>query len=87
MGAFVVVPHVDVLDRTRAASAGAVAAPLGIDGFELLNPYHGTDANVAALLRLTRTAEASYRNGRPSCWSPSSGRSTPAIRRSLLPGV
>jgi hypothetical protein len=64
LGAVVVVPHVDTvwigLGRQRLA---ALAAPLGIDGFELLNPYHGSDANVAALLALNRRHE--HRHGRP----------------------
>jgi len=29
---------------------GPLAEELGIEGFELLNPYHGSDANIAALL-------------------------------------
>jgi hypothetical protein len=64
LGAFVVVPHVDTLwiglGRQRLAS---LAAPLGIDGFELLNPYHGADASVAALLALNCRHER--RHGRP----------------------
>lgn len=63
-GAFVVVPHVAAfwigLGRDRLA---AHAAPLGIDGFELLNPYHGSDDNVAALLALNARHERRY--GRP----------------------
>jgi predicted metal-dependent phosphoesterase TrpH len=61
IGACIVVPHVDTfwigLGRHRLAS---LAAPLGIDGFELLNPYHGSDANVAALLSLNRRHERRY---------------------------
>ena len=64
LGAFVVVPHVDTfwigLGRHRLAP---LAAPLGIDGFELLNPYHGSQANVAALLDLNRRHQR--RHGRP----------------------
>ena len=64
LGAVVVVPHVDTfwigLGRRRLAS---LADPLGIDGFELLNPYHGSDANVAALLALNVRHER--RHGRP----------------------
>jgi len=64
MGAFVVVPHVDTfwigLGRQRLA---ALAEPLGIDGFELLNPCHGSDANVAALMALNCRHERQY--GRP----------------------
>ena len=64
LGAFVVVPHVDTfwigLGRQRL---GSLAAPLGLDGFELLNPYHGSDANVAALLALNGRHER--RHGRP----------------------
>jgi hypothetical protein len=64
LGAVVVVPHVDTfwigLGRHRLES---LAAPLGIDGFELLNPYHGSDANVAALLSLNARHER--RHGRP----------------------
>lgn len=64
MGTFVVVPHVDTfwigLGRHRLAS---LAEPLGIDGFELLNPYHGSDANVAALMSLNCRHER--RHGRP----------------------
>ena len=64
LGAFVVVPHVDTfwigLGRQRLA---ALAAPLGIDGFELLNPYHGSDASVAALLALNCRHERQH--GRP----------------------
>jgi len=52
-GCCVIVPHVDTfwigLGRQRLA---AFAGPPGIDGFELLNPYHGSDANLAALRRL-----------------------------------
>lgn len=64
LGAFIVVPHVDTfwigLGHHRL---GPLAAPLGIDGFELLNPYHGSDANVAALLDLNRRHERLH--GRP----------------------
>jgi hypothetical protein len=64
LGAFVVVPHVATfwfgLGRERLA---ALAAPLGIDGFELLNPYHGSDGSVAALLALNHRHER--RHGRP----------------------
>jgi hypothetical protein len=64
LGAFVVVPHVDTfwigLGRHRL---GPLAQSLGIDGFELLNPYHGSDANVAALLSLNRRHE--HCHGRP----------------------
>lgn len=64
LGAFVVVPHVDTfwigLGRLRLRT---LAAPLGIDGFELLNPYHGSDQNVAALLALNGQHER--RHGRP----------------------
>ena len=64
LGAVVVVPHVDTfwigLGRQRLAS---LAGPLGIDGFELLNPYHGSDANVAALLALN--CRHQRRHGRP----------------------
>ena len=64
LGAIVVVPHVDTfwigLGRHRLVS---LAEPLGIDGFELLNPYHGSDANVAALLALNARHER--RHGRP----------------------
>src|SRR3954464_11432081 len=58
LGAYVVVPHVDTfwigLGRGRLETW---AAPLGIDGFELLNPYHGSDVNVAALLALNERHE------------------------------
>lgn len=58
LGATVVVPHVDTfwigLGRHRLVP---LAAPLGIDGFELLNPYHGSDANVAALMALNHRFE------------------------------
>jgi predicted metal-dependent phosphoesterase TrpH len=64
LGATVVVPHVDTfwigLGRHRLEP---LAEPLGIDGFELLNPYHGSDANVAALLSLNTRHERRY--GRP----------------------
>ncbi|MCC6177893.1 MAG: hypothetical protein IT305_21545 [Chloroflexi bacterium] len=64
LGTVVVVPHVDTfwigLGRQRLA---AHAERLGIDGFELLNPYHGSDANVAALLALNCRHERRY--GRP----------------------
>jgi hypothetical protein len=64
LGAVVVVPHVDTfwigLGRHRLEP---LAAPLGIDGFELLNPYHGSDVNVAALLALNCRHER--RHGRP----------------------
>lgn len=64
LGATVVVPHVDTfwigLGRDRLA---AFAGPLGIDGFELLNPYHGSDRSVAALLALNRRHERRF--GRP----------------------
>lgn len=64
LGAFVVVPHVATfwigLGQQRLAS---LAAPLGIDGFELLNPYHGSDRQVAALLALNGQHERRY--GRP----------------------
>jgi PHP domain-containing protein len=55
IGAFVVVPHVDTfwigLGSRRLRT---LAAPLGIDGFELLNPYHGADRQVAVLARLNQ---------------------------------
>jgi len=64
LGAVVVVPHVDTfwigLGRRRLA---ALAGPLAIDGFELLNPYHGSDAQIAALLALNCRHER--RHGRP----------------------
>lgn len=64
LGAFVIVPHVDTfwigLGWQRLAEFGAA---LGIDGFELLNPYHGSDANVAALMELNR--QHARRHGRP----------------------
>jgi hypothetical protein len=64
LGAFVVVPHVDTfwigLGRHRLEP---LAQKLGIDGFELLNPYHGSDANVASLLALNCRHERRY--GRP----------------------
>jgi hypothetical protein len=64
LGAHVIVPHVDTfwigLGRHRLET---LAAPLGIDGFELLNPYHGSDASVAALLDLNHRHER--RHGRP----------------------
>jgi predicted metal-dependent phosphoesterase TrpH len=64
LGAVVVVPHVDTfwigLGRHRLET---LAEPLGIDGFELINPYHGSDANVAALLDLNARYER--RHGRP----------------------
>jgi predicted metal-dependent phosphoesterase TrpH len=64
MGAFVVVPHVNTfwigLGGHRLA---ALAEPLGIDGFELLNPYHGSEVNVAALRTLNRRHQQRY--GRP----------------------
>jgi predicted metal-dependent phosphoesterase TrpH len=64
LGAFVVVPHVDTfwigLGRHRLA---ALAESLGIDGFELLNPYHASDANVAALIALNDRHRR--RHGRP----------------------
>jgi hypothetical protein len=64
LSAFVIVPHVDTfwigLGRGRL---GTLAAPLGIDGFELLNPYHGADGSVAALMMLNRRHERRY--GRP----------------------
>jgi predicted metal-dependent phosphoesterase TrpH len=53
LDAVVVVPHVDTfwigLGRQRLADPSVAR---GIDGFELLNPYHGSAANVAALLDL-----------------------------------
>ncbi len=53
LGATVVVPHVDTfwigLGSRRLSQ---FAEPHGIDGFELLNPYHGADRNVRALLAL-----------------------------------
>lgn len=64
LGAFVVVPHVDTfwigLGRQRLA---ALAGPLGIAGFELLNPYHGSDGSIAALLALNHRHER--RHGQP----------------------
>jgi predicted metal-dependent phosphoesterase TrpH len=64
LGAFVVVPHVNTfwigLGGHRLA---ALAEPIGIDGFELLNPYHGSRANVAALRALNRRHEQRF--GRP----------------------
>jgi PHP domain len=64
LGAFVVVPHVDTfwigLGRHRLAP---LAERLGIDGFELLNPHHGTDQDVAALMALNCRHER--RHGRP----------------------
>jgi hypothetical protein len=52
-GAFVIVPHVNTfwigLGQRRILEFGAA---LGIDGFELVNPYHGSDANIAALLAM-----------------------------------
>ena len=64
LGCFVIVPHVDTfwigLGRERLA---AFAGPSGIDGFELLNPYHGSDANLEALRRLNE--RCARRLGRP----------------------
>jgi predicted metal-dependent phosphoesterase TrpH len=64
LGAFVVVPHVNTfwigLGGHRLAT---LAEPLGIDGFELLNPYHGSEDNVAALRALNGRHEQRY--GRP----------------------
>jgi hypothetical protein len=64
LGAYVMVPHVDTfwigLGRQRLETW---AAPLGIDGFELLNPYIGSDPSVAALLALNGRYER--RHGRP----------------------
>jgi hypothetical protein len=61
IGATVIVPHVDTfwigLGRHRLEP---LAAPLGIDGFELLNPYHGSDANVGALLGMNARHERRY---------------------------
>src|SRR3954468_20665865 len=51
LDAVVIVPHVDTfwigLGRHRLADPSVAQ---GIDGFELLNPYHRSAANVAALL-------------------------------------
>jgi predicted metal-dependent phosphoesterase TrpH len=62
--AFVVVPHVDTfwigLGNQRLRT---FAATLGIDGFELLNPYHGAERQVAALAALN--ARHARRYGRP----------------------
>ena len=64
LGAFVVVPHVDTfwigLGNRRLRT---LAAPLGIDGFELLNPYHGADRQIAALRALNQQHARRY--GRP----------------------
>jgi PHP domain/PHP-associated len=64
LDASVIVPHVDTfwigLGRHRLGDPTVAA---GIEGFELLNPYHGSDANVAALLSLNR--RIAQRTGRP----------------------
>ena len=64
LGASIVVPHVDTfwigLGHQRLSR---FAEALGIDGFELLNPYHGSDANVASLLALNARHERRF--GRP----------------------
>jgi predicted metal-dependent phosphoesterase TrpH len=64
IGACVVVPHVDTfwigLGNRRLRT---FAAQLGIDGFELLNPYHGSDRQVGALAALNR--QHARRHGRP----------------------
>jgi predicted metal-dependent phosphoesterase TrpH len=64
LGARIIVPHVATfwigLGRPRLAAYGAA---LDIDGFELLNPYHASDANIAALLELNRQHTRRY--GRP----------------------
>jgi len=64
VGAFVVVPHVDtVWIGLGSRRLERHAASLGIDGFELLNPYHGSARNVGALARMNdRIAK---RCGRP----------------------
>ena len=63
-GAFVVVPHVDtVWIGLGSRRLERYAASLGIDGFELLNPYHGSDRNVDALARMNRRFER--RHDRP----------------------
>jgi predicted metal-dependent phosphoesterase TrpH len=64
LGAFVVVPHVNTFwIGLGGHRLEPLAEPLGIDGFELLNPYHGSDANVAALLALND--RHARRHGRP----------------------
>ena len=63
-GAFVVVPHVNtVWIGFGSRRLERYAASLGIDGFELLNPYHGSDRNVDALARMSQRFER--RHGRP----------------------
>ena len=63
-GAYVVVPHVNtVWIGLGSRRLEQLAAPLGIDGFELLNPYHGSDRNVTTLARMNRRVER--RHGRP----------------------
>jgi hypothetical protein len=64
LGALVVVPHVDTFwIGLGCRRLERWAAPLGVDGFELLNPYHGADRSVAALLALNGRHER--RHGRP----------------------
>ena len=63
-GAFVVVPHVDtVWIGLGSRRLERYAARLGIDGFELLNPYHGADRHVDALA--TMNERYARRHGRP----------------------
>jgi len=63
-GAFVVVPHVDTVWIGLGSRRLERYAPLlGIDGFELLNPYHGGNRAVAALARMNQRHER--RHGRP----------------------
>lgn len=63
-GAFVIVPHVDtVWIGLGSRRLERHAAPLGVDGFELLNPYHGANRDVAALARMNHRFER--RHGRP----------------------
>ena len=63
-GALVIVPHVDtVWIGLGSRRLERHAAPLGIDGFELLNPYHGANRDVTALARMNHRFER--RHGRP----------------------
>ena len=63
-GAFVVVPHVDtVWIGLGSRRLEHHAASLGIDGFELLNPYHGSSRDVDALARMNHRVDR--RHGRP----------------------
>lgn len=64
MRAVVIVPHVNTFWVGLGGQRLAIhAASLGIHGFELFNPYHGSDREIATLLALNQ--RHARRHGKP----------------------